>query len=66
MFLEPCPFCSAEFVASDPLGAETMLGHHVLIGHRSAPGGSSSSDAESHRVRAAHDDGTFGGPGPST
>ena len=34
MFLEPCPFCSAEFVASDPLGAEMMLGHHVLIGHR--------------------------------
>ena len=32
MFLEPCPFCPAEFVASDPLGAETMLGHHVLIG----------------------------------
>jgi hypothetical protein len=45
MFLEPCPFCSAEFVASDPLGAETMLGHHVLIGHRSSPAGNGSPPA---------------------
>jgi len=66
VFVEPCPFCPAEFVASDPLGAETMLGHHVLIGHRGSQGGFGSPGADTQRVRAPQVDPTPpGGRGPA-